>query len=190
MTVKNLIEEVNVQVMLSSEPSLEIVGSVKWFDSAKGYGFIIEDNEEIGEVLIHASILKKENYQSIASGARISAIAKKGEYGLYCIKIIDLDMSTAIAPTVSSIKSHEHIVNIGSYERAVVKWFNIIRGFGFLTRGEGTEDIFVHMETLRKFGVMQLLPGDVVLVRYGAGSKGLTATELRPDVSPQFLHTN
>jgi CspA family cold shock protein len=59
-----------------------------------------------------------------------------------------------------------------------------LRGFGFLTRGKGTPDIFVHMETLRRFALTELQPGQSVLVRFGPGPKGLMAAEVRPEGTP------
>ena len=56
-------------------------------------------------------------------------------------------------------RTHVQVTPTSGLERAVVKWFNRLRGFGFLTRGDGTPDIFVHMETLRRFGITELRPG-------------------------------
>ena len=93
-----------------------------------------------------------------------------------------MDISTAVHPLDQpGDRTHVSVVAESGLERALVKWFNRTNGFGFLTRGEGTEDIFVHMETLRRFGVTELRPGQVVLVRYGHGDKGLMAAEIHPD---------
>jgi CspA family cold shock protein len=81
-------------------------------------------------------------------------------------------------------RTHVVINAAGPFERAQVKWFNRARGFGFLTRGEGTPDIFVHMETLRRFGLTELNPGQWVWVRFGHGPKGLMAAEVRPEDAP------
>ena len=160
---------------------IEITGVVKWFDVAKGFGFIVPDNG-MQDVLLHVSCLRRDGYQTVLEGTRVVALIQKRDRGYQAFRILSMDQSTAVHPSqMPPVKTHVQVTPSSGLERVLVKWFNRTKGFGFLTRGEGTEDIFVHMETLRRFGLTELRPGQVVLVRFGDGDKGLMAAEIHPD---------
>jgi CspA family cold shock protein len=160
---------------------VEIVGVIKWFDASKGYGFIVPDGGG-ADVLLHVTCLRRGGFQTAYEGARVVCEALQRPKGLQAFRVVSMDESTAVSPPqITAARTHNTVTPTSGLERAVVKWFNRLRGYGFLTRGEGTEDIFVHMETLRQYGIAELRPGQSVLVRYGDGPKGLMAAEIRPD---------
>jgi len=160
---------------------IELTGAIKWFDVSKGYGFIIPDNG-LPDVLLHVTCLRRDGYQTSYEGARVVCEVLQRPKGLQAFRILSMDESTAIQPTqLPPARTHVQVTPTSGLERAVVKWFNRLRGFGFLTRGDGTPDIFVHMETLRRYGLTELRPGQTVLVRFGPGPKGMMAAEVRPD---------
>ena len=159
---------------------VEVAGRVKWFDAAKGYGFIVPDNGE-ADVLIHVTVLRRDGFVAIHEGARVVAEATRRDRGLQVFKVISVSEPEAgYAAAPSPARTHAQAASVGGFEIVIVKWFNRSRGFGFLTRGEGTEDIFVHMETLRRYGFVDPKPGDSMLARFGPGPKGLMAAEVRP----------
>ncbi|MFM1815657.1 MAG: hypothetical protein RLZ98_2352 [Pseudomonadota bacterium] len=176
-------EEPNAPACMDTMEGLElfeVAGAIKWFDASKGYGFIVPDNGT-EDVLLHVTCLRAGGYQTAYEGARVHVQCLQRPRGRQAFRILSMDCSSGVHPAQLPQRTH-YIVQVESdWERAIVKWFNRVRGFGFLTRVDGAIDIFIHMETLRRFGFAELRPGQVVQVRWGSGSKGRVAAELRPD---------
>jgi CspA family cold shock protein len=168
---------------------IQVTGLVKWFDTGRGYGFIIPDNG-MQDILLHLSCLKRDGFEAPLEGARVTCEAVERQKGYQCLRVLAVDLSTAIHPVERKSRAHNTVAPSSSWIRAKVKWFNRARGFGFVSEGEGKPDIFVHMETLRKTAISELQPDTWVYVRFGEGPKGNMAAEVRVSLEGGPAHTN
>jgi CspA family cold shock protein len=160
---------------------------VKWFDATRGFGFLVSDEID-GDVLLHFSVLREHGRRSVPEGAIVECVPVRLDRGLQAKRVLSIDTSSALPPQPrSSMPTGERsdrkalAESAGAFEPVEVKWFNRVRGYGFLKRPDasGGEDVFVHMETVRNSHLPELQPGQFLEARIAPSGKGLTAVELR-----------
>lgn len=156
-------------------------GRVKWFDSVKGYGFIVADDAE-SDILIHYNLLSDLGKKSLPEGATVTALVRKGPRGLQAVALEKVDLSTAL-PTVPRAPATDRVADTadaGDYELATVRWFNRTKGYGFLFCADGITQAFIHAETIRRQGYDTLEPEQRLLARITHGPRGALVVEIKP----------
>lgn len=157
----------------------ELIGRVKWFDPAKGFGFIVAEQGG-GDILLHANVLRNFGQGSVADNARIRVIVQQTQRGAQAVEVLEIlppemedtapieDLGDSDAATIAALP----------LEPARVKWFDKVKGFGFANSYGRPEDIFIHIEVLRRSGFADLQPGEAICLRVIEGKRGRMAAQV------------
>ena len=182
--------ELPAETISAGEGELSAVTAhVKWFDATRGFGFLVSDEID-GDILLHFSVLKEHGRRSLPEGAEVECIPMRLPRGLQAKKILSIDLGPAAAPPPRSMSTPQERADrqaladaAGDFEAVEVKWFNRVKGYGFVNRfgaeDRAEEDVFLHMETVRQANIGDLQPGQQLEARIAASRKGLTAVEVR-----------
>ncbi|WP_226621456.1 cold-shock protein [Alloyangia pacifica] len=156
-----------------------VLGRVKWFDPVKGFGFVISD-EGGPDILLHANVLRNFGQSSVADAARIEVSVQSTERGIQATEVFRIEPPEAPAgvPLADFEEIDPEIIRSAPLEPARVKWFDKAKGFGFANVFGRDQDVFIHIEVLRRSGLADLQPGEALAIRVIQGKRGQMATEV------------
>lgn len=164
---------------MCAQENKTVTGRIKWFDPAKGFGFVVTDDES-PDILLHANVLRNFGQGSVAEAATLTIVTQSTDRGLQAIEVLEI-----IPPETDSVGT------LGDMEEftpediarhpvvpARVKWFDKGKGFGFANAFGDKRDVFVHIEVLRRSGLADLATGEAIGMRMMEGKRGLMAIDI------------
>lgn len=172
--------------MMASGEGAPIRATVKWFNTAKGFGFVTPEDGS-PEAFLHLSALKQAGFESVGEGAGMVVEIGQSPKGRQVLRVLEVDNSMARAPAPrmrpgpgpgmggggGGGMGHAPISTEGAVDvDGVVKWFSSLKGYGFVSPNDGGKDVFVHITILRNAGVETLMPGQPVRMKVVTARKG------------------
>ncbi|QZN85533.1 cold-shock protein [Cellulomonas sp. C5510] len=149
------------------DAALGVLGTVSWYEPAKGYGFLTPDTGD-GEIFVHSSAIVGGGV--IAEGQRVAFLVVEGEKGPQADHLLPLGAHAAAGPGRAAVTDDG--------ADGTVTWYDAGKGFGFITPDSGEQDVFVHARSLHG-DLTELVEGDRVSYRASEGEKGLQAQGVR-----------
>ena len=166
--------------MTDEDQTVQIVhGHVKWFDPAKGFGFIVAE-ETAADILLHANVLRNFGQGSVADGASVTVKAQQTQRGYQAIEVLSIEPPRGLILPLTEDQAPgttEELLAL-PLEPARIKWFDKVKGFGFGNVFGRPEDVFIHVEVLRVSGFADLQAGEAVCLRIVEGKRGRMAVQV------------
>lgn len=159
----------------------QVSGRVKWFDPAKGFGFVVADRGG-PDILLHVNVLRNFGQNSVADDARVEVMTHNTDRGVQAIEIISI-----APPSREDTSGLRDLADLPAadiaglpLEPGRVKWFDKIKGFGFANVFGKPDDVFLHIEVLRLSGLSDVQPGEALALRVIDGQRGRMAAQVFP----------
>jgi CspA family cold shock protein len=167
---------------LGEPPAPTVWGKVKWYNALKRYGFV-ELSDGSGDAFLHASALAGISVDALQPGVTIELRTAPAQRGVQVTEVISVDSSTAAPPRPTRKSSRSQLdrppLEASFQEMGTVKWYNAVKGFGFIVRDAGGQDVFVHVSALDRAGITGLNEGQRVFVGVAEGQKGPEAASIQ-----------
>jgi cold shock protein len=167
---------------LGEPPAPTVWGKLKWFNPGKRYGFV-ELSDGSGDAFLHASAVVGVSIGALQPGVTIEFRTAPAQRGVQVTEVVSVDSSTAAPPRPPRKSSRSPLdrqpLEASAQEMGTVKWYNASKGFGFIVRDGGGNDVFVHVSALQRAGIMGLNEGQRVFVGVAEGQKGPEAASIQ-----------
>ena len=144
-------------------------GKLVWYNERKGYGFVRIGEEE---VFLHRSTLDRFGLVRLLTGDVVTVSLSTNEHGRVIKDLLSVERPLTPSPPAATEPEDGEV-------RAVVKFFNDLRGYGFVTADNMDEDVFVHSRVLNDCGFHSLMQGQKLLLRVDNSTRGLQVNSVR-----------
>lgn len=161
--------------------AVEKDAEVKWFNAFKGFGFVGIEGEK--DAFLPASALTPLGLETIVPGTAVVVNIVEGSRGPQVSEIVEIKPMSRAAVRTSEVDESEDMEPLGDTMRpsapksaasisGIVKLYNSVKGFGFVTPDTGGKDVFMHVTALTRSGLSDVSVGARVSVTIKDGRKG------------------